>query len=415
MKWLWPCALLLACDGGVGAPIVSTEREDKDKPFQCTAIAPSCQEPFAPGVPFAKPAAVQPTSFCPLGTPLQPCVFPTTGHCRSSLRVVEGITATNLPSATCGELTISPAPGSRTLALAGLEVSTSTLLLEASEATTYVFSNAVLNHVALAVHGPIELRFIGQSTLDDVSISSDDAVDVLLSESVARSLNVLTSNGSLRVQRSSLTDSQLFTSSVTLETVVLSSLVVSAPRVVGIELKGKGLQLDASDASFSELEVEELALRRCDHALFVNARLTSPSFARCSDRLRTDSSAIDRGRVFGHVESHDTLFSNTHFGAAGIDTEVELWGGTLLSNIFCAKVQRMTFAQLSSVTCTDCTELPDSDLRLCSGEIPDAGVLGDANSPGAPVNGGTAGNASCSVLDGLVPYCQPRPRDTSPL
>lgn len=405
----WLSLALIACDG-LGTPIVDETSRGAAPGYQCIEPLLSCAQEYASQAPYPLPSA--PPLPCPSSS-AAPCdpLSSMQRECTLAVRVVEG-TPTQLPSQLCVQLDLSPAPGSRQLVVAGLNVRGDTLTLHADAPATFVFSAAQLSASRLQVRGPVTLEFSDQSVLDGVSIESDDAVRVTVRESVARDTRVLLPAGSLRGLRASFSQSELRAREVTLETVAVSALKITSERLVGIELKGDTLQLDVVDASLSELELSRFTLDRCGSALLVNARLTSPTLEPCTlGKLHIDSSTVNRGSVRGNVESHGTLWQDSLMGAGNLPGEFQLWGDALNGNVLCPGLRRLTLSEPSTVACNDCRAVGTPESAFCSVPMEaDAGVdLADAGSQLTP-----QGNPLCPTLDTPLPLCTPTPRSSSP-
>jgi hypothetical protein len=397
-------ALCIACDG-IGDPVVGTKRKSPQTDFMCEPPPTDCDTAFAPQS-VSRPQPVQPARLCGRELSTESCRDALQGGgCVLTLQVVEASPVT-LPIQSCGTIDLTPAPGSSRLELRTLVARTSRLVLHAERPTTFLFSQVDLSGVAIELSGPIALELDG--SLRDVSITSADEVQVTVTGTPATQLALSIPAGSVRIQRSTLTTSQLEAREVQLETIPFSDLDVTAQRLIGIELQGSRLRLGVDDLSLSEVAANELQLHRCERALLVNTRLNAPLLAACSDLLRAHSSAFVGGRAHGSIESIASYWGLMHFGAGRAQTNVALWAGTVTTSVLCPDLARLTISQSTSVTCNDCTRMDAPEQHICLVTAasdrfdPDGGIV-------------VAGNDECPLLDQGLPRCDPMPLPTSPL
>jgi hypothetical protein len=411
---VWLLALALCACDGLGDPIVSElAPEGVAPPYMCELPRVSCTEPFTPRPLFAQPAAVEPASFCTGFVPTEPCSSAAQGgRCVLALQVVESVPVA-LPSQRCVTLELRPAAGSERPELRGLSIEASRIRLHAERPTTFVLDQVELRDVALELSGPLDVRIGGQ--LRNVSITSRDAVRVTLVESAITRLTTQLPAGSLRVQRSPIAESRLSVRELELETTPLADVTIDAARMVGIQLSGRMVRLDVSDLSVSEAELSWLEVHRCDDVLLVDARLSQPQLAACTNKLRANSSALTGGRINGRVESVRTYWNDMHFGAGAVRTTLELWQGTLNGSVLCPSLDRVTLSEETAAACNDCTPLSAPQQHLCRAMLPSSLPAQEEADAGMGVGVLYGGNQLCPILDTALPPCNPQPVLTSPL
>lgn len=401
MKACWLLLALAACDG-LGEPVVGRLGRFDDSPQpMCMGPEIDCDRPIAAATGAARLAPVLPAAHCPDGISPAACSDTQASGCTRALQLVAG-RPLEAPAQACVTLELDLAQGSDHGELGKLSLRASRLVVRATQPSAFVLSDVDLRAVAIELDGPITLRLSG--ALDEVSVVGDQALAVTLSESTVSKLSVALA-GALRVERSTLEDSQLAADTLTLETVQLRALSADAARLIGIELRGERLRIDVADLSLSGLDVGGLVLARCERALLMNARLDAPQLGACTERLRAHDSSFIEARAWGTIESVHTGWHHAHFGAAGGASTLELWGGALANSVLCTGLTRLTRTEDVIALCNDCTELPAPGSLLCAVDAP-AQALTSEQDGGVSASG----NEACPQLDQPLPLCTPAPK-----
>jgi hypothetical protein len=314
----------------------------------------------------------------------------------------------------CVALQLLPVASAKLVRLTNIVITDSTLTLASETPVVVELRRSSLTGTRVTLRGPVTLRMVDQSSLQDVWMLEEPAANGIagasfeLVESRAQRLTVGTLTGRVRMLRSQVSDSKLWADHVALETVSLANISVVSPEFDGVELKGRALTLQVGRATLSEIELATMNVQRCESMLIVSSRISRSTFAACADKLRLDFTAVSESLLVGAIESSSGTWSNNAFGVGGATTDVELWGDLQLSNRYCAGITRISFSRVMTLACNVCDELPTPEQRLCPARMPSAD---DPPSSVVP-----ADNPLCPILAELLtlPVCSPPVRNENP-
>jgi len=419
------CALgLLTLTGcGIGRAIVD-EQNSPGWGAACVGEPPSCENAVA-DVPASMAPLSVPLAFAECASTSTPCPATMVGSASSGPSATDvvgcslnlALSAADSPGlarATCIELMLSPVASAKLVRLADVVLAASTLTLASETPVVVELVRASLHGTRVTLRGPVTLRMVEESSLQNVWMREEPAASgsvgasFELVESRAQGLTLGPLTGRVKMLRSELFDSKLWADSVVLETVSLRDVSVVSPELDGVELKGRGLTLQVGRATLSQLELERLAVQRCDAMLIVSSRLASSTFAACTDKLRLDYTAVSSSLLVGAIESSSGTWLQNTFGGGAAGTSMELWGDSLVSNRFCPGVTRAAFGRALTLQCNVCDELPAPEQRLCPAAMPSDELPRSLLLP--------EDNPLCPILAELetLAVCSPRVRNENP-
>ena len=310
-------------------------------------------------------------------------------------------------------------PAEGELIMANVQLTQVELVITAARPARVTFEGARLASTRIELRGPVSLRFVAASTLENVHvIDATDAIPSLsLVESEARGLvlggDEETFDGEMIATRSRVAQTKLLVSHLTLENTAIDQAEVAAERLVAHTIEGKGLRLQVERGALAGASISAVRVERCGSLLITSSALSAFWLAPCREPLRIDRTSLKEGAAAGRIESKDTSWRRTMF-AGGLATELEAWLGVIAESSFCGGTQRV--ATSGRTHCNECGVLGASaGLLMCKpSELGDANAAvdatpsEDASRPEEPSN-----NPSCPALDAL-PACMPSPIDEFP-
>jgi hypothetical protein len=409
LAWLLALCCVLGCEG-IGRPIVSRVPPDRglgsDAP--CTPVEDACDEPFRSRAPFAPVVTTDPTSRCELAAP---CSAESSWFSACTLSLTVAGSGTPQPiNGSCFKLGIVPQTGVGTVQIAVRDVEDAELGFAAVTPTTITLQGGELRDVRIQLRGPVTLQLL-ETTLDNVSIESDEQVTVRASEIVGDELLLRLPQGGLEVTRSVLTDCRVQARDTTLSATVARRSELTAQRLIVSELEGESLMIDAATLTLTDLSVMALRIERCEEGLITASSIAGGIFAPCLRGLTVHGATIANVRAQGAIESRGTQWDRAVLGSGGAATELELWTGTLSRSVLCSGLTRLPVSAERTLLCNACGGLPDPAARVCNSQ-PEMSVK--------PVDGAAGPltekkNEYCPVLDEVFPACSPVVSYDSPL
>lgn len=404
------CALSLAaaCDG-FGKPIVGGYPEGRERASLCIDVAAPC----TPIPAFQKLAARPAPSFvlsacgdqgraCPESGPPQ-----TQSGCELAWQLDAGVND-RFTSLSCTHVALGVAAGVTTARVENLSLVQTELEISASSPVTIEFAHAVLRATRVTLRGPITLRFSEESDLSDTQLSdqSPSGASLELSASRTSEFAAIDLRGTASVERSTLSDTQLFARQVHLQNCVVQNLSVSTDQLfAAVELKGAELALEVGEGVLAAAEVDHIKLQRCDTLLITNSQSYMSVLGACTQRLRVDRSSIGKSIAVGPIESHITIWDGMTFGP-GAPVALESWKDSLSNSRLCPTLSRLSLSEPTVLTCNACDLLgAAADTLLCS--VPSLSET--PMSPEVVVEH----NPLCPSLASLA-TCNPLPTDENP-
>jgi len=379
--------LTLAGCEGIGRAIVDELPDQPRRRAECLGEPPNCQNAVAVAPPLTPPLSVTlgleqcaSTSSPCAASPAEPGAtqprYDNVQGCSLQLALPEG-DAQSLGRASCVVAQLLPPASAKLVRLSDLNVTQSELTLasETPVVVELVRSTLIGTHVTL--RGPVTLRLLDQSVLTNVWINEQPAsngsfgASFELVESRALGLTLGALGGRVRVLRSTLSGSKLWADQIALETVSTFDVSLVSPELDGVDIQGRALTLQVGRATLAQLDLTKLDVQRCDALLVVGSHIAGSTFAACTDKLRLHFSAVSESLLAGAIESSVVTWTANVFGGAGAATNVELWGGSQLSNRYCAGVSRVSFGRVVTIECNVCDELPMPEQRLCPAQVDD--------------------------------------------
>lgn len=421
---LFVLAGLVGCDG-IGRAIVDELGEPKGLPPMCSDESPECDNTIA-----TVPATLPPVSV-PLGlescastsspctaTPMEPgstasVSYPNAQSCTLELAMPAGDFSA-LRRASCTVLSLLPVPPASLVRMSDVSIEQTLLTLKSDVPVVVELVRSRLVGTRVTLVGPVTLRMVGESSLQDVWVqqqpwtSGAGAASFELIEGRAQRLTVGQLEGHVDVTRSVLLDSQLWANDIVLEGTSIARVFAAAESFDAVELNGSTLTLQVGRGTLSHVEASEIDVQRCRSMLVSGSRVSKSKFAACTEKLRVDYTMVANSMLLGSIESNIGTWIQNAFGVGGAATDFEQWGGSQLSSRYCPGVSRVSFAEVTTLECNVCDQLPAPETKLCP-----ALPFNEDNPPPKILAGD---NPRCPMLADVAmsPPCSPAVRNELP-
>ena len=400
-------AWITACDG-FGHEIVGVYPVGHSREGICNVVAAPCTPvtAFLPLAPRPAPtllggSCADPGKMCDVST-----LPATLNQCELVWPLNAGVN-NQLTELQCAHVTFAVQDGVANARLEHLIIANTELELTASSPVTVEFAHATLLSTRITLRGPITLRFSEDSGLSDTQIAdqSPAGASLELRESTLSDFAAIDLRGMAHVERSRLTDTQLFARQVELENTAIQRVGIKADQLFAAELAGAQLTLEIGDGVLSAVDVDLLKLQRCDTLLITNSVSYGSLLGACTDRLRVDRSSFGKGTAQGPIESHITIWDQMTFGP-GAPASLESWNDSLSNSRLCSTLTRLTLSEPTTLTCNECDELGAAAAdRLCAPPL----ISELAMSPESIIQH----NSMCPAL-GHLATCNPAPTNPNP-
>jgi hypothetical protein len=390
-----------ACDG-FGSPIVG-EKVRVGNSADCRSIElPACR-PIEP-----PPAAIVSMMLEPFDSP--DC--PDRGPLR---RTTVSAPGEPLPSELiCDDLEVRLVPGPASLTMSALSARSSLIKFVAELPTTVTIAASHLSTVRIELHGPVSLRILEASTLDQVRIDTPPAhgASIELSEVNASHLAVESLAGRVAIARSRLGPAQLVVRQLSIDTTAFEELSVRSDELFAARIEGRHLALELGRSQLSASSIEGLSLRRCSSMFVVSSTISDGVLSPCTDApLRIDGSTIMSTQALGAIESSFTEWFGNELGGGSEATSLAIWeSANFNANVLCGNLARVALIDTHAIACNVCELLRSDAPRVVCG-------LNAKGGPSGPTLGGVdygVFNPRCLPLD-LPAACNPPPVDPLPL
>jgi len=247
--------------------------------------------------------------------------------------------------------------------LSGVSLLHTSLVLHASHPSVVELVGAIAHDVVATLDGPVTLRVTDSvSSVDFRVVADGSATGASFEARHSDFTNLWTGTpkapfpGTVRIDETRLAQSQIEAEQVRLES---STLVVSrlgAARLDGIDVNIRNSEFSLGGGLLSAVTLDTCEVTGCGELTLVAGQVFDTRIAPCSDGpLRAYSTTFETAEVAGNIESDDSGWHRTVFGAQ-LAGPMVFWGGGGKNSTFCEDVSSVVFDDNAEWACTACPD-----------------------------------------------------------
>lgn len=244
------------------------------------------------------------------------------------------------------------------------------LEVETDEPATLELAGGLIEHVSLALRGPITLRVLDTDELRDLRVVANDApVQIELTRVRAGRVAIEAPESAVLLRRSSLDAVAISAQRIDLESSYVSDAVL------------RGEWLNAADATLLRVssEIERSVLSACDATMLrlsgcrsftsVQGHFTDVQLSACSEEISIYGSALINAQLEGSLLLDAASLGSVVLGLGEVGP-IAAWDTSFNNVTFCADQHSLSFGGSSSARCAHCDLAPEPvspDACLVSG------------------------------------------------
>jgi hypothetical protein len=383
-RWLFLGGVLLACDG-VGRSVVGERAvfvpEVCKRPVPC--------EPLTLLEPEAVPEAATPvdlTQCMQAGTTLCPASATTpAGQCTAPAPALERTFQAAFELALLGCTAVHLVHAANEPALARIELQSWNqvhLDIESAEAVTLELVGGKIEHVSVALHGPITLRVVdGPSVRDLRVLGGSSAAQIELVRATVEALAIDGSQAQVLLRRSSLKHVRLAVQRINLESSFILNAAWQAQTLNASDASLQRVRSAATRSVLSSCDVEMTSFMGCQSLTAVQGMLTDVQMFSCAEEIGLYGATVSHSQLEGDLILDAASLGRVVLGLGDVGS-VATWD-THLSNIsFCADQQPLTFGGTTGVHCGHCNLTPEpAQPAACRLQSAEPAVLSSSSCP----------------------------------
>jgi hypothetical protein len=259
-----------------------------------------------------------------------------------------------------------------TLTLHDVEWSQSHLRVQATEPSVVELVGGRLDHVSLAVAGPVTLRLVDVQGLADlrVLVADDSAVRMEVVRSAGAGLTVSGSDAEVLVRRSRIDRVGLWVKRITLESSSVTDGIWEAQVLDAADSTLERIASAAERSVFAGCQVGMARFSRCQSLTAVLGYLHDVHVQACAEEVALYGANVQTAQIEGETILDSASLTGAIFGVGTIGP-ITAWDSTLTSPTFCDPGVAVALGSFAWVRCARC------DLAAQS-VTPDACFVDDA-------------------------------------
>jgi hypothetical protein len=271
--------------------------------------------------------------------------------------------------------------------------------IESVEPATLELVGGRIEHVSLALHGPITLRVLDSEQLSDLRVASDGAAQIELTRVRGAAVAIEAPQASLVVRRSSLDRLSVSVQRIELESSFVSDAAWRAEWLNAADVTLLRVRAEAERSVLSACDVSMARFSACRSWTSVQGHFTDVQLAACDEEISVYGSAMARAQLEGDLLLDGASLSAAVLGLGEVGA-ITSWDTQLTNITFCADQHSLNLGGSSSVRCGHC-DLAQEPLT------PDACIVAGSKAR-------TESSESCVALD-VPPLCaEPQPERMRP-
>lgn len=274
------------------------------------------------------------------------------------------------------------------------------LEVETDEPATLELAGGLIEHVSLALHGPITLRVLDSNELRDLRVVATDAsVQIELTRVRAGRVAIDAPESAVLLRRSSVDAVAINAQRIDLESSYVSDAVF------------RGQWLNAADATLLRVnaELERSVLSACDATMLrlsgcrsftsVQGHFTDVQLSACSEEIGVYGSTLINAQLEGSLLLDGASLESVVLGLGEVGP-IAAWDTSFNNVTFCADQHSLSFGGSTAARCAHCDLAPEP-------VSPDACLVAGAEAR-------VESSPSCDMLAAAPPCDAPQPARMRP-